>query len=254
MLFRKKKKQSIIKLKKSLNENNIPKHVAIVLDGNGRWANKRGAPRTYGHKVGAKNLLTIAKIAKNIGILNLTVYAFSTENWKRPKDEVKYLLEAPIKFFDENIDIFIKSEIKVVFLGELNSLSEELQKKCQEVEKITKDYEFVLAIALNYGGKAEIIHSVKEIVKQSSSLEDISEENIDKNLYTKDLYPLDMLIRPGGERRLSNFLIWQSAYTEFYFTNVLWPDFNEYELLLSIQYFQSRNRRYGGLNNGGETK
>lgn len=252
MFFRRKKTNN--RLMEKVLKYEVPKHIAIILDGNGRWAQNRSMPRKYGHKVGGDNLLNIMKFSQKIGIKNLTVYAFSTENWKRPKEEVDYLMNAPIKFFDKHIPIFKELKIKVKFIGDLEKIPTALKEKCDEITKITKDYnDFVLAIALNYGSKDEIVTAVKKVISSANTenlLQEITEESIEKNLYTSDMYPLDLLIRPGGELRLSNYLLWQVAYSELYFSNVLWPDFNNNELLLAIHDYQRRNRRFGGLNKG----
>ncbi len=246
MIFRKIKTN---KLKKKISTKKVPKHVAIILDGNGRWAKNLGLQRTAGHEMGAKRLIKTVYLAKEIGVKVLTVYAFSTENWSRPKEEVDYLMTKPLEFFDDNLEKFKREEIQVVFLGDLAKLPEKTREKCFEIEKFTKNYNgFTLAVALNYGGRAEIINSVKRIYENSTNfLDNLNDDAISENLYTNDLPELDLLIRPGKEKRLSNFLMWQSAYTELYFSNVLWPDFSDYYFLLAIKEFQSRQRRFGGL-------
>ena len=225
--------------KKNKNEtgglpDNLPGHIAFIMDGNGRWAKKRAMPRRFGHREGAKNFRRIARYCKDIGIKNISFYAFSTENWKRPKDEVEAIIEL---FREYIVDVrnYIGEEVRVLFLGDKSIFDEDLQKKMNDLEEDTKDNrEMTMLLAINYGGRDEIVHAAKILADKAAdgeiSPEDITEETFGANLYTRDVPDVDLLIRPSGELRISNFLIWQSAYAEFYFTDVLWPDFSEKEL------------------------
>lgn len=231
-----------------MTELKIPNHIAIILDGNGRWAKKQNKPRTFGHKEGAENVIRIAKSAKKFGVKTLTLYAFSTENWKRPASEVEFLMDLLIKFVNSKIDELMAEDCKLNFLGDISKLPNKTKEACLFALDKTKDNESLLInIALNYGGRDEIVHSVKEIMKKGYVPDDITEELIAANLYTKGQDDPDLLIRPGGELRLSNFLVYQLAYTELYFTDVLWPDFTEDNLREAIVAFTKRDRRYGGL-------
>lgn len=229
----------------------VPTHIGVIMDGNGRWAKKRLLPRKFGHREGAKTFKKIALAGKAMGVKYMTFYAFSTENWKRPKDEV----DAIMKLFEDYLDdvsSFEKENIRLVFIGDRSVLSENLQNKMKHAEEISKDFDsMTVVLAVNYGGQSEICHSVKEIAKRVKNNEidisDIDEQLIEKNLYTGDIPPVDLIIRPSGEMRLSNFLIWQSAYAEYYFTDILWPDFKEKDLEKAIKAFCDRNRRFGGI-------
>jgi len=230
----------------------IPEHVAIIMDGNGRWAKKRSLPRVAGHREGIKTLRKITKLANELGIKTLTVYAFSTENWKRPEKEVEFLMKAPIEFLDTFLPDLISENVKVNIMGETNSIPQHTKRA---VEKAMKDTEYndglLLNLAFNYGSRAEIIQAVDKIAGEvkAGKLEqkDISEELFSSYLMTKEISEPDLLIRTSGEIRLSNFMLWQLAYTEFWFTDVLWPDFSEKEFLEAIKVYQNRSRRYGGL-------
>lgn len=227
---------------------NIPAHVAIVLDGNGRWAKKKHMPRTYGHKNGAENVVDICLYAKKRGVKYMTLYAFSTENWKRPLDEVNYLMKLVIKFIDSKLDILMEENCKLNFIGDLEKLPASTKEICIRAMEDTKDNdEITLNIALNYGGRDELVHAFKVMMDDGISKEDIKEEMISSYLYTKDQPDPDLLIRPGGELRLSNFLIYQLAYAEFYFTDTLWPDFDRKAFDEALEEFSRRNRRYGAL-------
>ena len=232
-------------------EKCIPKHIAIIMDGNGRWAKKRGLPRTAGHKVGAENVCTIAKACNKLGVKELTLYAFSTENWKRPEDEVNYLCKLPKLFFSAYINELKKNRIRVTFLGELERFPQETQKVILDAMEETKDFEGLnLCIAINYGGRRELVLAAQkyaqDVLNQKASLE-LSEQEFSQYLMTKDMHEVDLMIRTSGEERISNFLLWQLAYSEFIFTPVAWPDFNEEELTKCIDEFTSRNRRFGGV-------
>lgn len=227
---------------------NIPTHVAIVLDGNGRWAKKKHMPRTYGHKNGAENVVDICLYAKTRGIKYMTLYAFSTENWKRPAEEVNYLMKLVIKFIESKLDILMEENCKLNFIGDLEKLPASTKEICIRAMEDTKDNdEITLNIALNYGGRDELVHAFKAMMDDGISKEDITEEMISSYLYTKDQPDPDLLIRPGGELRLSNFLIYQLAYAEFYFTDTLWPDFDRKAFDEALEEFSRRNRRYGAL-------
>lgn len=239
-------------LKNKILKKPIPKHIAIILDGNGRWAKKRRLPRNMGHREGAKNLTEIMRKCNDLGVKVLTVYAFSTENWKRPKEEVEYLMKMPIEYFDKTLPKVIKENVKVSFIGDISGVPVELQNKVSEVIDSTKDNTGLhFVIALNYGSQDEIINATKNItrkvIENKLNIEDINGAVFESELYTKNLPKIDLMIRTSGEIRLSNFLLWQLAYSEFYFTKVLWPDFKEIELYKAIDEYQSRNRRYGGL-------
>ena len=221
------------------------------MDGNGRWAKKRGLPRKFGHREGAKNFRTITKHAKAVGVEYLTYYAFSTENWKRPKDEVDSIMELFEKYLDEVKD-FIEENIRIRFIGDRTMLTQTLRDKMLDVEETSKDFDaMTLILAINYGGRDEICHSVRELaqlVKQGQlEPEDITQDMIEQHLYTQEIPPLDLVIRPSGEQRLSNFMIWQAAYAEFYYSNILWPDFKNDDFDKAIIEFCKRNRRFGGV-------
>ena len=229
----------------------VPAHVAIIMDGNGRWAKKRGLPRKFGHREGAKVFRKITRHAKKIGVKYLTLYAFSTENWKRPKDEVDAIMELFDKYLDEVRD-FIEENIRVCFIGDRTGLAESLQKKMKSVEEDSKDFDsMTLVLAINYGGQDEITRAVKRIAERvrsgEISADEITPELIEKSLDTKEFPPVDLLIRPSGEQRLSNFLIWQTAYSEYVFSDILWPDYKPQDLEDAVYEYMKRNRRFGGV-------
>ena len=229
---------------------NIPNHVAIIMDGNRRWAKKRGLPTSLGHSEGAKTLEKIADDCEDLGIKFLTVYAFSTENWKRSKDEVDYLMKLlakNIRDFDKRIK---NRNIRFRLVGDINGLNSDLQEGIRGIEERTKDKTgLTVNIAINYGGRAELTYATKNIMNyiknNNLGIDDINEELISKNLQTKDSPDPDLLIRTGGEQRLSGFLLWQVAYSELYFTDVLWPDFNREELEKAILEYSNRKRNFG---------
>lgn len=226
----------------------IPSHVAIILDGNGRWAKKRNMPRTYGHKNGADNVVDIAIHAKNCGVKYLTLYAFSTENWKRPKKEVDFLMKLLINFINEKIDQLMKEDCKLNFIGDLGPIPEETKKAADlAVDKTRNNKSIYLNIALNYGGRDELCYAIKNIIDDGYDCSKINEDVISKYLYTKDIPDPDLLIRPGGELRISNFLIYQIAYSELYFTDKLWPDFSCDDFDKAIEEYSKRNRRFGDV-------
>lgn len=241
------------------HNNKLPKHIAIIMDGNGRWAKQRGIPRTLGHKAGVETLKEIVKYASDIGIKILTVYAFSTENWTRPAEEVDYLINyLLIEFLRKEIEEINRNNVKIKILGELEPLPSLTKKEIIRAVELTKNNTgLIFNIALNYGGKSELVNAFKtisEMILNGSLLpKDINEELISNNLYTAGDTDPDLIIRTSGEKRISNFLIWQGAYSELYFTKVLWPDFRKEHLMEAIKDYKSRDRRYGGLKNGGET-
>lgn len=251
MFFRKRRKIQVNK-EQVLNAP-LPQHIAIILDGNGRWAKKRGLPRTAGHQEGAMNVREITKLCANIGIKALTVYAFSTENWKRPDEEVKFLMKLPIKFFNEFAPELVENNIRLKVIGNVEELPIDLQQKVLEISELTKNNtKMTLTIALNYGSQDEIKQAVQAIATEVKNgqlnVEDINEDVIDQHLMTSDLPPLDLMIRTSGELRISNYLLWQLAYAEFYFTSIAWPDFKEEQLYEALLDYQKRNRRFGALN------
>jgi undecaprenyl diphosphate synthase len=231
----------------------IPTHLAIILDGNGRWAQKKGLIRSLGHKAGAKALKDTASDAFKMGVNVLSVYCFSTENWKRDKDEVDYLFTLPIEYFNKYTESLIKNDIKVIFSGDISKLPKETFVACDAVRLKTKDCKsHVLNICLNYGSHDEIIKATKEIalkVKNNElDINDINKETIENHLYTKDLPPVDLLIRTSNEQRISNFLLWQISYAELYFTKTHWPAFNKKTLEKAFIEYTYRDRRFGGIN------
>ena len=236
LLFKKKKELPII----------LPIHIGIIMDGNGRWAKKRGLPRTAGHSSGAKTFQKIARYCNKIGIKYLTVYAFSTENWKRPKDEVDAIMKLLHDYLVDSVN-FKDENIKVKFLGDLTMLDDELNRLIEKAEDDSKDATGLhLNIALNYGGRDEIIRTVRKMAERGDNLSELTESVLSENLYTAGIPDTDLIIRPSGEYRLSNFLIWQSAYAEYWFTDRLWPDFSEKDIDEAIFAFSQRDRRYGG--------
>ncbi len=232
--------------------NRLPRHVAIILDGNGRWAQKRGMPRTFGHRMGIQNIRTITLAAQELGIQALSVFAFSTENWNRPKDEVDFLMTMPSEFDRQFHDDFMKHDIKVIFSGRRTRLSEEnLRIMDRMTEESRSRKGLVLNICFDYGSYDEltgVVRSIAEEVRLGNLLpENISSELIPARLMTKDLPPLDLLIRTSGEQRLSNFLLWQAAYTELYFTPVHWPAFTKSDLIQALAAYSRRDRRFGAV-------
>lgn len=226
---------------------NLPNHIAIILDGNGRWAKKRGLPRNLGHRQGVETLIKIARYCSEIGIKNLTVYAFSTENWNRPKEEVDYLMKLLDEYFNGLDKKLNKRNIRIKVIGEKTRLSDKLLNIIDEVQEKSKNNTgMLLNIAFNYGSKDELINTFKNMIRDNVI---INKENVDKYLYTSESGDVDLLIRTSGEERISNFLLWQIAYAEMYFTNVYWPDFTKKELNKAIEAYQNRDRRFGGLKN-----
>ena len=231
-------------------ELKIPNHIAIILDGNGRWAKKKGLPRTVGHTNGAKALQRTIEACKKFGVKTLTVYAFSTENWSRPKEEVDFLMNLFLNYLTKQSKKLIENKIRFVVLGDKSRFSPEIQNAMKKLEFDTKDFtEFTFNVALNYGGHAEIVKATKEIAQDVKdgkiSIDDIDEKIFESHLYTHDQLPPDLIIRTSGEQRLSGFLLWQCSYSEFYFPQVHFPDFNEEQLKIAIQEYSKRDRRYG---------
>ena len=230
----------------------IPNHVAIILDGNGRWAKKKGMPRTYGHVKGCENLEKICSVAKELGVKYLTVYAFSTENWKRSKEEVDALMKLFRNYMKKCIKISRDNKMQVRVIGDPTAFDPDLQEKIKELEEYSSQYdELYFQIALNYGSRDEIKRAVQKMAEdvkaEKLNPEEISEQTISDYLDTKGLPDPDLLIRTSGEERLSNFLMWQLTYTEFYFTDVAWPDFNKAEFEKAIAKYNQRDRRFGGV-------
>ncbi len=228
----------------------VPKHVAIILDGNGRWAKAKGMPRTYGHTMGAKNVEPICRAAYDLGIRYLTFYAFSTENWNRPSDEVAALMKLLDSYLKNCLEIAEKNNMRVRIIGDIGRLDPKMQEKIRILEDASKNYTgLTLSIALNYGSRDEILRAAKRIASEvkdgTLSTEDITEEKFSSFLDTAGIPDPDLLIRTSGEQRLSNYLLWQLAYAEFYFTPVAWPDFHEDELKEAVQAYMDRERRYG---------
>jgi len=219
------------------------KHIAIIMDGNGRWAKKRGKVRTFGHNEGAKKVIEITQEASDIGIKYLTLYAFSTENWKREKSEIDFLMKLLSKFLKKELKTLLDNDIKFRVIGDMSKLSRQLQNIIDiTIEKTKNNGGLTQILAINYGSRDEIIRTIKKMDSK-----DFSEENISKALDTRDFPDVDLLIRTGGEKRLSNFLLWQSAYAELFFTDTLWPDFSMYEFRTILGDFKKRTRRFGGI-------
>lgn len=233
----------------------IPQHVAIILDGNGRWAKSKGMPRNYGHAQGSKNVEKICEEAWRMGIKYLTVYAFSTENWNRPKDEVDALMKLLRNYMKTCLKTAKKNDMKIRVIGELQRLDEDIRSRIAELEEATKENGGLnFQIAINYGSRDEIVRAVRKLAadcaKGKVNAEDIDEQVFEGYLDTHDIPDPDLMIRTSGELRLSNYLLWQLAYTEFYFTDVLWPDFSKEELVKAIEHYNARDRRYGGVKEG----
>lgn len=235
-----------------MEQLNVPQHVAIILDGNGRWAKKKHLPRNMGHVQGSKTVERIIEDAYDLGIKYLTVYAFSTENWKRPQDEVDALMKLLRNYLKNCIKRANKNNMKVRVIGDITGLSQDLQEKIIELEEASKNNTGInFTIALNYGSRDEMVRAMKQMTADVQagllSQEEITEDIFQNYLDTKELPDPDLMIRTSGEERLSNFMLWQLAYTEFYFTDVLWPDFNKKELKKAIEYYNGRDRRFGGI-------
>lgn len=230
----------------------IPQHVAIILDGNGRWAKAKGMPRNYGHTAGAKNVETVCKAANELGIKYVTMYAFSTENWNRPDSEVDALMKLLESYLKNCIKTADKNNMRVRIIGDMHRLSEKFQKRIKELEEASKNnIGLNLTIAINYGSRDEMIRGMKKMIEDHDNgklnLDDINEQVFSNYLDTADIPDPDLMIRTSGEQRLSNYLLWQLAYSEFYFTDVPWPDFHKEELIQAIEAYNNRDRRFGAL-------
>lgn len=231
----------------------IPNHVAIILDGNGRWAKSKGMPRNYGHTVGAKNVETVCKAANDLGIKYLTLYAFSTENWNRPDSEVEALMKLLESYLKNCIKTADKNNMRVRVIGEISRLSEKFQNRIKELEELSSTNTGLnLTIAINYGSRDEMLRAMKKMISDHDKglleIDDLDAYKFSSYLDTRDLPDPDLLIRTSGEQRLSNYLLWQLAYTEFYFTDVPWPDFHKKELEEAVRAYNNRDRRFGALN------
>ena len=232
----------------ALDKTNIPVHIAAIMDGNGRWAQKRGLPRTAGHSAGSEAFQNAAEYLQSLGVKYFTVYAFSTENWKRPAEEVQAIMGLLDRYLRKAIREMAEKNIRLCFLGDLEPLPESLKKLIDETNEISRSTTGMqVNVCLNYGGRDEIVRAVRSLVREGIDPNDITEDLLGSRLYSADIPDPDLTIRPGGELRLSNFLLWQNAYTEFYFTDTLWPDMDEAELDKAIAAYQGRKRRFGGI-------
>ena len=240
MAFFKKKKETHV-------DRKIPEHIAIIMDGNGRWAKNRSLPRTAGHAAGSKKFKEIARYCNKIGVKHLTVYAFSTENWRRPKEEVDAIMNIFRDYLRDSAN-FKSENIKLEFIGDRSGMPEDIVELMAQAEFDSKDATGLKCyMAINYGGRDELVHAVRDIIKEGIPAEDITEDTISSHIYTSHSPDPELIIRPSGEYRLSNFLIWQSAYSEFWFSNILWPDFSTNDLEQAIDDYNKRNRRFGGV-------
>ena len=247
MFFKKKKKETPLTLEGVRTDSSLDS-VAIIMDGNGRWARKRGMPRTFGHKEGASIIQRTLEMFRKIDVHYLTLYAFSTENWKRPKEEVDVIMELIYKYLDTVVVKMIREDksFSMKFLGDKSPLSEKLRNKCIEIEEMAKDTPFVCNIALNYGGRDDIVYAVNRAIADGHT--ELTEDIISRYTYTAPTPDPDLIIRTGGDFRVSNFLLWQGAYSEYFITETLWPDFSEKDIRAAVDAFYSRERRFGGLN------
>lgn len=252
LFFNNKRKKSEKSEEIIIDKTNIPAHIAVIMDGNGRWAKERNLPRTMGHRAGMDTIRKIVKESSKLGVRYLTLYAFSTENWKRPEDEVTALMKLVVEFIGKEINELHKNEVVFNVIGDTSKLPQVCQESIFSAKEKTKNNKgLTLNIALNYGGRDEIVSGVKkiaqEILDNNIKVEDIDEQLISNHLYTSGMPDPDIVIRPSGELRLSNYLLWQSAYSEFWFSNINWPDFTERDLHKAISDYQNRNRRFGGV-------
>ena len=234
-----------------MENNALPRHIAIIMDGNGRWAKKRGLPRTAGHSAGAEAFRRIANYCRTLGVEYLTVYAFSTENWKRSQEEVGGIMLLLRRYLEEAISDMEKNKVRFRFFGDLTRLSPQLQKLCADAQNRSKDYDVQVNFCLNYGGRDEIVRAARafaaDVQAGKYQTSDLSEELFGDYLYSRDVPDPELIIRPSGEMRTSNFLLWQSAYSEYVFMDVLWPDFGPEDLDRAIEEYHRRNRRFGGV-------
>ena len=228
-----------------------PRHIAIIMDGNGRWAKQRGLPRTAGHAAGAEAFRRIANYCRTLGVEYLTVYAFSTENWKRSQEEVGGIMLLLRRYLEEALRDMEKNRVRFCFFGDLSKLSPELQALCDRAQKQSEDYDVQVNFCLNYGGRDEIVQAARrfaqDVADGKHQPEELTEELLSTYLYSADVPDPELIIRPSGEKRTSNFLLWQSAYSEYVFMNVLWPDFSPEDLDAAIEEYHRRNRRFGGV-------
>lgn len=229
----------------NLDQDRLPKHIAIIMDGNGRWATKRNKPRVFGHNEGMKRVVDVVENSLNIGIKYLSLYAFSTENWKRPQKEIDFLMQILIKYIDDQLNKLVTQGVKINILGDISVLPEKVIQKIEYALDSTKDNDkLILNIAINYGSRQEILRAVNTAIEDGEILTNDEFSNL---LYTRNQPDVDLLIRPGGEKRLSNFLLYQMSYAELYFSDIYWPDFKLESLIDAIYWYQNRNRRFGGL-------
>ncbi|MBQ4137043.1 MAG: di-trans,poly-cis-decaprenylcistransferase [Clostridia bacterium] len=233
------------KSEKAVREIRIPEHIAFIMDGNGRWAKKRSMPREYGHSKGADVFRDIIRYCGELGVKHITVYAFSTENWKRPEAEVNAIMKLLSKFMDEAFADLAKEKVRVIFLGSKEPFSAELRERMEKLEHDSAIYERILNVAFNYGGRDEIVHACNELIAEGVTA--VTTELIGEHLYTRLSPDPDLIVRTAGEYRISNFLMWQSAYSEFYFTDKLWPDMTHADVDAAIAAYSGRERRYGGV-------
>ncbi len=245
-------KKNIIKEKIQLDMERIPAHIAIIMDGNGRWAKQRKLPRTMGHRAGMKNIKMMVEESSNLGVRYLTLYAFSTENWKRPVEEVGALMDLVVEFINKEFEELHRNNVRLNSIGDISKLPEKSKAAIEDAKYKTRNNTgLTLNIALNYGGRDEIVRGVKEIAKEvlegKLKADNIDEKVISDHLYTSGMPDPDIIIRPSGELRISNYLLWQSAYSEFWFSNINWPDFTKEDLRRAISDFQNRDRRFGGV-------
>ncbi|MFQ9979853.1 MAG: isoprenyl transferase [Finegoldia magna] len=229
----------------NLDQDRLPKHIAIIMDGNGRWATNRNKPRVFGHNEGMKRVVDVVENSLNIGIKYLSLYAFSTENWKRPQKEIDFLMQILIKYIDDQLNKLVTQGVKINILGDISVLPKKVIQKIEYALDLTKNNnKLILNIAINYGSRQEILLAVNNAIKNGQIL---TENEFTNLLYTKNQPDVDLLIRPGGEKRLSNFLLYQMSYAELYFSDTYWPDFKLDSLIDAIYWYQNRNRRFGGL-------
>jgi undecaprenyl diphosphate synthase len=236
----------------AIDWSRLPQHVAVIMDGNGRWAKQRGKPRIFGHRAGAESVRSLVDTSARLGLKALTLYAFSTENWKRPQDEVSGLMQMLKHYLKKELKTVHKNNIRFQAIGKIHGLAEDVQKELRAAEEFTRDNTgTILSVALNYGGRAEIVEAcqkaVRFLLENGDSVENLREEDIERNLYTRNLPEVDLLVRTSGEMRISNFLLWQLAYSEIYVTPTLFPDFRRAQFFEAILDFQKRDRRFGGI-------
>ncbi len=232
---------------KNINEKPICtiKHIAFIMDGNGRWAKKKGMPREFGHRQGAQTFRKILRRCCELGIEASTFYVFSTENWKRPQKEVDAIMELLDKYLDECLQEIKNNDVRFIFLGDISVFGDSLRSKIERIEKLSENNTYIANLALNYGGRGELVSAVNSLI--SAGKTSVTEDDITGVLYTKSSPPLDLIVRTGGDLRISNFLLWQAAYAEFYFTDKLWPDLKEADIDEIVNNFAGRNRRFGGV-------